>query len=106
MDSILGLALAASMISKCIVDLLRLAFDSPRWVPPLLAVGVGIAAVVLLMVASSQPLTAAALASAVLAGILAGGSAVGVTELSNRAATLQAQRNELTDDAAGAPYHG
>lgn len=92
MDNILGLALAASMIAKTVVDLAKLGADLPRWGPPSLAALVGIGAVVLLMVSQETALTLAALAGAVLAGILAGGAAVGVTELGRRVDQVQATR--------------
>lgn len=101
MDSILLLALSASMVAKTLVDMLRMAVDTPRWLPPVLAVGAGVGTVLLLMVAQGQALTAAALATAVLAGVLAGGSSVGVTELSNRANVLTQARREWTGDVRG-----
>ncbi len=92
MDSILILALSAAMVAKALVDMLRLAADTPRWVPPVLALVVGVVAVLLLMVSQRTVLDSANLATAVLAGVLAGASAVGVTELSNRANTLTQER--------------
>ena len=91
MDSILILAAAAAMFAKAIVDMARIAVDLPRWGPPVVALIVGIGAVILLMLADSVVLTGAVLATSVLAGILAAGSAVGVTELA-RAADNQASK--------------
>jgi hypothetical protein len=78
-------AAAASTFVKILVDILRMATDPPRWASPLFAVSGGIAIILLLMVAGNVELTRAALANAVLAGIIAGGTAVGVTELGKRA---------------------
>ncbi len=85
METIIVQALAASTIVKALVDVARMAAPLPRWLPPLLAVLGGIAVVLLLMVAAGGALTAQLVAQAILAGILAGASAVGVTELQKRA---------------------
>ncbi len=92
MDSIIILALSATTVAKTGVDLVRLGVDTPRWLPPALATVIGVGAVLLLMVATSVALDAAAIASAVLAGILAAGGAVGVTELSRQAEVAKGQR--------------
>lgn len=85
-DQIIALSLAAVAIVKVLVDLVKLGWVAlPQWVPPLLALIGGPVIVALLMIAGGQLLTQQALAQAVLAGILAGGGAVGVTELANRA---------------------
>jgi hypothetical protein len=81
---IITLALAATTIVKALVDVLRMGWSSPAWAPPTLAMLGGIVVVLLLMVASGEPISQQAGAQAVLAGILAGGSAVGVTELQRR----------------------
>lgn len=86
MDQVVALSLAAVAIVKVLVDVIKLAWASvPQWVPPALAMATGPFVVVLLMLADAQALTQQALAQAILAGILAGGGAVGVTELANRA---------------------
>lgn len=84
MDQILALSLAATTIVKVLIDVLKLAWSTPTWAPPLLAVVGGPFVVVLLMMADAQVLTQQALAQAILAGILAGGGAVGVTEIAKR----------------------
>lgn len=84
MDQIITLSLAAVAVVKTVVDIIKLGWATPQWIPPLMAVVVGPVSVVLLMMADAQPLTQQALAQAVLAGILAGGAAVGVTELQKR----------------------
>lgn len=81
---ILTHALAAATICKVIVDMLRQARPLPGWSAPLLALLVGILAAGLLAIATDQPMDAPAVARVILAGILAAGSAVGVTELQKR----------------------
>jgi hypothetical protein len=78
-------AAAAATFVKVLIDILKMATDPPRWAPPALAVSGGIGIILLLMVAGDVALTRAAIANAILAGIMAGGTAVGVTELSKRA---------------------
>jgi hypothetical protein len=78
-------AAAAATFVKVLIDILKMATDPPRWAPPALAVSGGIGIILLLMVAGEVELTRAAIANAILAGIMAGGTAVGVTELSKRA---------------------
>jgi hypothetical protein len=85
MDSIIELALAATAVAKTLIDLLRLATDLPRWGPPVGAIVVGIATVTLLALANGLPFTTQGTAQVILAGILAGGSAVGVTVLARTA---------------------
>lgn len=86
MDSILMLALSATTIVKVLVDLVKLGWGSvPQAIPPAVATVTGVGIVVALLVADGQALTQQAMAQAILAGILAAGGAVGVTELSNRA---------------------
>lgn len=81
-ETVITNALAAASIAKILVDILRMAFPNrPDWVSPLLAVLFGIGASVLLLLTQDVELTRAALAQAVLAGVLAGGSAVGITQL-------------------------
>lgn len=83
-DNVLIQAAAATTFVKVLIDLLKTAWQAPRWVPPTLAVVLGPGAVVLLLVADNKPLDQAALAGAILAGIMAGGTAIGVTELQKR----------------------
>ena len=73
---IITLALAAATIVKVLVDLVKMAVSVPQWVPPSLA---------LLLVANGKTIDVQLGSLAVLAGILAAGSAVGVTELQKRA---------------------
>ncbi len=81
---IITLALAAATIVKVLVDLVKMAWSVPQWLPPGLALAAGIGCVVLLLVASGNVIDVQLGSLAVLAGILAAGSAVGVTELQKR----------------------
>lgn len=92
MDSIIETALAATTVAKTLVDLLRMATDTPRWVPPLAALFCGIISVLLLEIASKVALSADVLATVILAGIVSGGLSVGVTELQKRAVTAGVTR--------------
>jgi hypothetical protein len=83
-DLILTQALAAATICKVIVDMIRGIADIPSWLSPVLALTFGVVAAVLLRVASGDALASDSIAQAVLAGVLAAGSAVGVTELQRR----------------------
>lgn len=84
-EDVIVTALAAASVAKILVDITRMALPTrPDWVSPLLAVLFGIGAAVLLLLTQDVELTRAALAQAVLAGVLAGGSAVGITELTKR----------------------
>jgi hypothetical protein len=85
MDDILTQALAAATICKVLVDIVRQTGYGRGWVAPLLALSFGVAAALLLLLASGSIVTDQSVARAVLAGILAAGSAVGVTELQKRA---------------------
>lgn len=87
MDNIIIVATAGGSIAKIFIDILRMGVDMPRWLPPLLALIVSPALVVLFQVAAGVALTTEMLATCALAGILAAGYAVGATELSKRGET-------------------
>lgn len=79
-------ALAAATVVKVLVDLVKMAVKPPAWVVAGLALGAGVGAVLLFMVAGGVALSPQLAATAVLAGILAAGSAVLSTDLQKRAA--------------------
>ncbi|MCB9172327.1 MAG: hypothetical protein H6637_05325 [Ardenticatenales bacterium] len=83
MDStIIELAAAAALGTKILIDALRLAVGLTSRYIPLLAVVLGIVVVALVHLANGGGLaTGAQIATVALAGIVAGGGAVGVTEL-------------------------
>jgi membrane-associated protease RseP (regulator of RpoE activity) len=79
--NIITISLAATVIAKVLVDLVRAIQNLPSWLSPILAVLFGIAAAFLLQVAAGTVLTLQMAAVSTLAGIIAGGAAVGTTEL-------------------------
>lgn len=82
-DEILMLVMAATAFAKPAVDMVRAAAGEklPGWASPPLAVLAAIGALLLLMVSQGTELTPQVIAQAILAGVLAGASSVGVTEL-------------------------
>lgn len=84
MDNILEQTLAATTICKVLVDMFRLAQPTPGRFAPALAIVFGVSACLFLVLAADETLTVAAAARSVLAGVLAAGSAVGVTALQTR----------------------
>jgi hypothetical protein len=85
MESLITQAMAITTISKILVDMTRLGFPTlPKWVPPLAALVYSIVIAQLLLVASGADLTRADIAQSILSGILAAGTAIGVTELQKR----------------------
>jgi len=90
MYDILTQALAATMIVKVLIDMWRYYYrytDTlyvPSYVYPIAAVILGIGICQLLAVASGEPYTPQVIAQNVVAGILAAGNAIGVTELQKR----------------------
>ena len=87
MDNIIIVATAGGSIAKVLIDVVRMGVDLPRWAPPLLALIISPALVILLQVAAGVALTQQMLSTCALAGILAAGYAVGATELSKRGET-------------------
>lgn len=83
---IITAAAAAAMFAKVLVDVVKTSpLPSPAAVLPILAMLFGEGAAFLLLLAGNAEITRAALAQTVLVGILAGGSAIGVTALSRKA---------------------
>lgn len=89
---IILIASAAAMFVKVLIDAIRMAVDMPRWLPPLLALSGGILLVLVLFVANAVPLTPQSSAQAVLGGLLAGGMAIGVTEVGVRSQAATTRR--------------
>jgi len=77
--------LAAATICKILVDLIRQTAKVESWAYPLLALGFGIISSLLLILSSNATMDASTISRAVISGILAAGSAMGVTELQKRA---------------------
>ena len=78
-------SLAAASIAKVLVDIVRMAFPTrPDWVSPVLALGFGILCAFLLSIANGALISQEMIAQNIIAGILAGGSSVAITELQKR----------------------
>lgn len=89
MYDILTQALAATVIVKVLIDIWKYYyryqdFYVPSYVYPVVAVLLGIGICQLLAIASGEPYTTTIIAQNVIAGILAAGNAIGVTELQKR----------------------
>lgn len=85
MDALITQAMAVTTISKILVDMTKLGFPTmPSWVPPLAALIYSIVVAQLMLVATGVDLSRANIAQSILAGILAAGTAIGVTELQKR----------------------
>lgn len=78
---IITLAAAGGFFAKIAVDLYKKSRPGHSWELPLLAVLFGIGVVFLLLLDKNEVITGQLAARAVLAGLLAGAGAVGVTEL-------------------------
>jgi hypothetical protein len=78
--------LAIVTIVKVLVDMTKMANPELKpWVPPFTSTVFGIITAVLLDLSAGVSINSQTLATSVLAGILAAGAAVGVTELQKRA---------------------
>jgi hypothetical protein len=87
-------AAAATGFAKPLVDLIRKSpIPSPSWALPFMAVGFGIIICFLLTLTSGQEITTQVIGADILAGIMAGVSSVGVTEL-QKSASSQADLKE------------
>lgn len=79
-------AAAAAMFAKVLVDVIKTSpLPSPAAVLPVLALTFGVGTAFLLFVAGGGALDHQSEAQIALVGILAGGSAIGVTALQNKA---------------------
>lgn len=77
-------SLMAATLVKVVVDLVKMAAEMPQWIAPALALLLGVAFVLVLMIASEVPLTAPAIAQGIIAGVLAASTAIGSTALQAR----------------------
>lgn len=78
-----GLGTAVAPLAKLAVDVIRrgdVDHTLPGWVLPVLAAVLGVGFAILALVASGRELTGQAIATAVLAGPVAAGWALGLTE--------------------------
>jgi paraquat-inducible protein B len=90
-------AAAATGFAKPLVDLIKKSpIPTPAWSLPMLAVGLGIVICFLLSLAMGQEITMQVIGADILAGIVAGVGAVGVTEL-HKSANSQTDLKEDRD---------
>jgi len=86
MEDITTKTLAIITIVKILVDMVKIAVPSmPAYVRPLTATTFGIITAILVDLAGGTILNTQMIAQSILAGILAAGGAIGVTELQKRA---------------------
>lgn len=90
-------AVAATGFSKPLVDTIKKSpFPTPSWSLPIMAVGLGIGICFLLSLTMGQEINGQVIGADILAGIVAGVSSVGVTEL-QKSATSQLDLKEEKD---------
>lgn len=80
-------ALVATVFVKVVIDVIRLGFPMqlPTWASPVMALVFGQVFVFLITVSGGEVIQASVVSDIILAGVLAAGSAVGVTDLARRA---------------------
>jgi hypothetical protein len=80
-------AVVATVFVKLIIDVVRIGspMQLPTWVSPVLALVFGQVFVFLITVSGGEVIQASVISDMILAGVLAAGSAVGVTDLGRRA---------------------
>jgi len=86
MDNILILAAAAGAIAKTLIDVCRIGYEMPKWLPPTLSLVLSPILVFLFLLSTTTNLVYAwpLLATCLLAGIVAAGYSVGATEIARR----------------------
>ena len=88
----LTLAASSGLIAKLLVDLVKAGGLTVTWLYPLLAVLFGVGASFAVLFANGTALTQEAAATALLAGVLAGAAAAGVTEVGRKADAVKDAR--------------
>ena len=88
----LTLAASSGLIAKLLVDLVKAGGLTLTWLYPLLAVLFGVGASFAVLFANGTALTQEAAATALLAGVLAGAAAAGVTEVGRKADAIKEAR--------------
>ncbi len=86
MENIMILAAAAGAVAKIFIDVARMAYAMPKWLPPSMALVLSPLLVFLFLLSTTPSLTVTwqLIATCVLAGIVAAGYSVGATELARR----------------------
>ena len=82
---IIQLTLASTTLAKVLVDLIRQTAKVPSWSYPLLALVFGIISSLLFIGSYGVEFTIPIISQGIISGIMAAGSAVGITELQKRA---------------------
>jgi hypothetical protein len=76
---------AASLFAKMLVDILKVSpVPTPGWLLPILVVIFGEGCAFLLFLTSQDQLNRQSMSATILVGILAAGSAIGITALQNK----------------------
>src|SRR5574343_1058115 len=88
----LTLAVSSGLIAKLLVDLVKAGGLTITWLYPVLAVLFGVGASFLVLFANGAAITQATAATALLAGVLAGAAAAGVTEVQRKADAVKDER--------------
>ena len=88
----LTLAASSGLVAKLLVDLVKAGGLAITWLYPVLTVLFGIVASFLVLFANGAAITQAAAATALLAGVLAGATAAGVTEVQRKADAMKDAR--------------
>ena len=88
----LTLAASSGLIAKLLVDLVKAGGLTLTWLYPVVAVAFGVGASFLVLFANGAAITQATAATALLAGVLAGAAAAGVTEVGRKADAIKEAR--------------
>ena len=88
----LTLAASSGLIAKLLVDLVKAGGLTVTWLYPVVAVAFGVGASFLVLFANGAAITQEAAATALLAGVLAGAAAAGVTEVGRKADAIKEAR--------------
>ena len=88
----LTLAASSGIIAKLLVDLVKAGGLTVTWLYPVLAVAFGVGASFLVLFANGAAITQASAATALIAGVLAGATAAGVTEVQRKADAVKDAR--------------
>lgn len=88
----LTLAASSGIVAKLLVDLCKAGGLAITWLYPVLAVVFGVGASFLVLFANGAAITQASAATALIAGVLAGAAAAGVTEVQRKADAVKDAR--------------
>lgn len=83
---------ASGAITKLLVDVFRAGTTINGWLTRLMSFGIGIGVVFAILLANSVEITPQTAAQAVLAGLISGAGAIGITEVQNAVNGVRAVR--------------